>query len=138
MCITTSWRKSQSITKMGMSYVYMFQRENNSNHNAELNRQLLIWNIPKQFKMPTQSPDLKPIAHLWAILRRGVYKMSIKSKNHLKRVVIREREAISPEICRNVVNSMHRRCVSVSRAKGYVTKYWNLKCLMLVYFFFLN
>jgi hypothetical protein len=37
----------QSTIKMGMSYVYMFQRENNSNHNAELNGQLLIWNIPK-------------------------------------------------------------------------------------------
>ena len=30
----------QSTIKMGMSYVYMFQQENNSKHNAELNRQL--------------------------------------------------------------------------------------------------
>jgi hypothetical protein len=44
-----------------MSYVYMFQQENNSKHNAELNRQWLIWNIPKQLKTPAQSPDFKPI-----------------------------------------------------------------------------
>ena len=106
-----------------MSYVYMFQQENNSKHNAELNRQWLIWNIPKQLKMPAKSPDLKPIAHLWAILKRGVHKVSIKSNNHLKRFLIREWESISPEICKNLINSMHRRCVSVSRAKGYVTKY---------------
>jgi hypothetical protein len=35
----------QSTIKMGMSYVYMFQQENNNKQNAELNRQWLIWNI---------------------------------------------------------------------------------------------
>jgi hypothetical protein len=113
----------QSTMKMGMSYVYMFQQENNNKHNAELNRQWLIWNIHKQLKTPAQSPDLKPIEHLWAILKRGVHKVIIRSNNHLKRVVIQEWEAISSEICRNLVNSMHRRCVSVIKAKGYATKY---------------
>ena len=79
----------QSSIKMGISYVYMFQQDNNSKHNAELNRQWVIWNIPKQLKMPAQSPYLKPIEHLLAILERGVHKVSIKSKNHLKRVLIR-------------------------------------------------
>ena len=74
-------------------------------------------------KTPAQSSNLRPIEHLWAILKRGVHKVSINSKNHLKTVVIREWEAISPEICRNLVNYMHRRCVSVIRAKGYATKY---------------
>jgi hypothetical protein len=37
----------QSTIKMKMPYVYMFQQENNSKHNAELKRQLFIWNIPK-------------------------------------------------------------------------------------------
>ena len=73
--------------------------------------------------MPTQSLHLNPIEHLWAIFEKGVHKVSIKSKDHLKRVVIQEWETISPEICRNLVNSMHRRCVSVIRAKGYATKY---------------
>ena len=53
--------------------------------------------IPKQLKTPAQSPDPKPIEHLWTILKRGVRKVSIKSKNHLKRVVIREWEATSPK-----------------------------------------
>ena len=35
----------QSNIKIGMSYVYMFQQENNNKQNAELNRQWLIWNI---------------------------------------------------------------------------------------------
>ena len=80
----------QSTIKMGMSYFYMFQQENNSKHTAELNRQWLIWNIHKQLKTPAQSPDLKPIKHLLVILKRGVHKVSIKSKNHIKRVVIGE------------------------------------------------
>jgi hypothetical protein len=32
----------QSTIEMGMSYVYMFQQENNSKHTAELKRQWLI------------------------------------------------------------------------------------------------
>ena len=46
--------------------------------------------------------------------------MSIKSKNHLKRVLIQEWEAISPEIYRNLVNYMLIRCVSVIKAKGFI------------------
>jgi len=108
---------------MGMPYVYMFQHENNSKHNAELNRQWLIWNIPKQLKTPAQSSDLNPIENLCAILKKCYHKVGIKSKNHLKRVVIREWEVVSPKIRRNLINSMHRRCVSVIRVKGYATKY---------------
>ena len=110
----------QSAIKMGMSNV---PTDSNSKHNPELKWQWLIWNIPKQLKTLAQSPDLKPIKHLWAILKRGVHKLSIKSKNHLKRIVIREWESIGPKICRNLVNFMHRRCVSVIRAKGYAIKY---------------
>ena len=45
----------QSAIKMGMSYVYMFQQENSSKHTAELKRQWLIWNIPKQPNLRTSN-----------------------------------------------------------------------------------
>ena len=48
----------QNTYKMGISHVYMFQQENNTKHNVELNRQWLIRNIPKELKTPAQSPDL--------------------------------------------------------------------------------
>ena len=126
----TSWRKCQNAFKMGMSYVYKLQQNNNNKHTAELNRN--IWDIPKQ---PAQYPDLNPIEHLWATLKRVVHKVSIISKHHLKRVVIREWEAISPEICRHLANYMHRRCVLITRAKGNATKYWNMKCRLVTFFF---
>ena len=80
----------QSTIKIGMPNVYMFQQDNDSKHTAELNRQWLIWDIPKKLKMLAEYLDLNPIEYLWAILKRGVHKASIKSKNHLKSVVIRE------------------------------------------------
>ena len=80
----------QSAIKMGMPNIYMIQQDKNSKRSAEFNRQWLIWNIPKQLNMPTQSLHLNPIEHLWAIFEKGVHKVSIKSKDHLKRVVIQE------------------------------------------------
>ena len=76
----------QIAIKMGMLNVHTFQQDNNSKHTSELNRQWLIWNIPKQLKMPAQSPDLNTIENLRAILKMCVHKMSIKSKDRLKRL----------------------------------------------------
>ena len=68
----------------------------------------------------------------------GVHNVSIKSKNHLKIVVIREWEATSPEICRNLVNPMHRRCVSVIRAKGYGNQILKFEVSDVSMFFFVS
>ena len=113
----------QSARKLGLPPTYYFQQDNDSKHTAHSNRDWLIWNIPKQLKTPAQSPDLNPIEHLWGILKRNVHKYNAKSKEDLKRIVAIEWEKISPEICRKLVNSMHKRCQVVIRAKGYSSSY---------------
>ena len=40
---------------------YMFQQDNNPKHTAEMCKQLVVWNVPKQLKRPAQSPDLSPL-----------------------------------------------------------------------------
>ena len=92
---------------MGMPNVYMLQQDNDSKHTFELNMKWLLWNIPKPLKMPAQPQDLKPTERVWAILKRGDNKKNVKSKGHLKRVLIQEWDAIN----KNLVNSMHRRFV---------------------------
>ena len=83
----------------------------------------LIWNVPKLLQTPAQSPDLNPIEHLWAILKRRVHKAGVKSKQELKTVVQAEWNKISSETCLKLANSMKNKCQAVIKAKGYALKY---------------
>ena len=59
----------------------------------------------------SQSPDLKPIKHLWEHIER---KISVRK---------RTLEEIPIDVLTNLVDSMQRRCNAVVAAKGFPTKY---------------
>ena len=113
----------QSAQKMGLTSGYMFQQDNDPKHTAEVCKQWLIWNVPKQLKTPAQSPDLNLIEHLWVRLKRQVSSKNVSSKTELKQVVTEEWNKIQPSTCKRLVNSMQRRCVSVLKARGYSSTY---------------
>ena len=79
-------KKSQTMYHQDGNVIYLYVPAGNSSKlNAELNRQWLIWNIPKQLKTPAQSPDLKPIQHLWVILKGVSIKWVLNRKTILRR-----------------------------------------------------
>ena len=112
----------QSALKMGFMPSYKFQQDNDPKHTAEICKQLAIWNVPKQLKTPAQSPDLNPIEHLWVHLKRRVHSHNLQSKHELNRIVAEEWGKIDPLTCKNLVNSMQRRCKSVIKSRGYSSR----------------
>lgn len=72
----------------------------------------------------TQSPELSPIEHLWKILKDKLAKHFCSNKRELKEALIEEWNLSSPEVCKNLVDSMPRRVQAVLTAKGNVTKYY--------------
>ncbi len=74
---------------------------------------------------PSQSPDLNPIEHMWAQVKRSLNKFETPPKGILE---LWERiqsvwNEIPPQKCQDLIHSMPRRIQSVIKAKGKWTKY---------------
>lgn len=72
---------------------------------------------------PPYSPDLNPIEHLWAYLKKQIRKRKWKDIEQLREVVMDEWNKIPVELCQKLVLSMKRRCVMTMVANGYKTRY---------------
>lgn len=113
----------QSAEKLGIKDNFAFYQDNDPKHTSEVCKLWLIHHCPKLLKPPPQSPDLNVIEHLWDELARKVYKATYNNINQLKTALQTEWNKISPEVCRNLVNSMPKRLQKVLESKGNATKY---------------
>lgn len=68
-----------SATKLGLSSNWIFQQDNDPKHTAQIVREWLLYNVPKQLHSPPQSPDINPIENLWDYLDERVRKNKISS-----------------------------------------------------------
>ena len=102
-----------------------FQQDNDPKH--------ISWKAQKWFEdnniqvlsWPAQSPDLNPIEHLWDHFKCQLqkYETSPRGAYELWDRLVEEWNAIAPEVCQNLIESMPRRIQAVIRAKGGHTKY---------------
>ena len=67
---------------------------------------------------PAYSPDLAPIEHAWDELGRRVRNNHAPPAN--LQLLMAERQAISQEFFRRLINSMRQRCVECIRARGWI------------------
>jgi len=120
-----------SIDEWGMAKdELVFQHDNDPKHTANVTKAYLeAVNITEAegtlLFWPAQSPDLNPIEHMWAYLKKqlGKYPEPPKSCHELWQRISVEWYKIPVEYCRSLIESMPRRIAAVHRAKGKQTKY---------------
>ncbi len=103
----------------------IFQQDNDPKHTSKKAKDWLQDHGFVLLSWPSQSPDLNPIEHLWAVLKRrlGEYDEPPRGIVELWERVQAEWEKIGAEECQNLIRSIPERCKAVIKAKGRNTKY---------------
>ena len=116
----------ESFKKLGMDEdERIFQQDNDPKHTSKKAQRWLLDNNIRLLDWPPQSPDINPLEHLWGHLKRLLLKYDTPAKGvyELWERLVKEWNAIPPEVCQKLIESMPRRIQAVLKAKGGHTKY---------------
>lgn len=102
---------------------FIFQQDNDPKHTSKLLKDFFTQNNINLLPWPAQSPDLNPIEHVWAHMKKEVAKYNPKNKQELKERLQQVWDAIDPEFLQRLVSSMCNRTKAVIEAKGMHTRY---------------
>jgi transposase len=103
----------------------LFQQDNDPKHTSQAARRWFEENGIQVLDWPPQSPDLNPIEHLWAHLKRRLAEYDTEPSGMIElweRVQV-EWNKIPQQVCMDLIESMPRRIAAVLKAKGGNTKY---------------
>ena len=111
----------------------IFQQDNESTHTAHFTERYLTQQEFLTMKFPPCSPDMNPIEHLWAALKKELYRRfpdtpDLPGGPEAVQRALAERltivwEDIGPDTMNALINSMPRRVQALIEAKGWYTKY---------------
>ena len=80
-------------------------------------------NKVKELDLPSQSPDLNPIEHLWAELKKRVWARRPTNLTQLHQLCQEEWAKIHPTYCGKLVEVYLKHLTQVKQFKGNPTKY---------------
>ncbi|KAG1580701.1 hypothetical protein G6F47_012583 [Rhizopus delemar] len=105
-----------------------FQQDKDPKHTSKLAKQWFVDNnftSDHIYSWPAQSPDLKPIEHVWhhLKLKLSVYDTKAKGVHELWEIIEKEWNTFAVDECRRYIDSIPDRCKAVIKAKGGHTRY---------------
>lgn len=113
----------QSAEQLGIERTFKLYQDNDPKHKSYLVREWLLYNCPKVLETPPQSPDLNPIENVWSQMKAALQRRPPSSLQDLKRRLLEEWAALSPEYIKKVIASMPNRLEEVIKHQGGPTKY---------------
>ena len=95
-------------------------------HRARLVDAYKVRHNINSLQWPSMSPDLNPIEHAWDALQKAVNARQppVTTLQELEVALHQEWNQMPQRTCRNLVQSMGRRCQAVLEARGGHTHYW--------------
>jgi len=108
---------------MNMPLVWLYQQDNDPKHTSKLAKAWFVTKDVSLFRWPSQSPDLNPIENLWHDVKLAISDKRFKNKNDLWMGIEMAWRNIPVQRCRQLVESMSRRCAAVISSHGHSTKY---------------
>ena len=112
-----------SVRKLKLGRKWVFQMDNNPNHTSKVVSKWLKDNEVKVLEWPSQSPDLNPIEHLWAELKKRVRARRPTNLTQLHQLCQEEWANIHPTYCGKLVEVYPKHLTQVKQFKGNATKY---------------
>lgn len=102
---------------------WKFQHNNDPKHTAQSVKSFLTQQSVTVLDWPANSPDLKPIEHLWYEVKKKVAIQRTGNKNQLYEAFTGVWNNISSDTCHKLIASMPRRCQMVITNNGNHTDY---------------
>ena len=112
-----------SVKKLKLVRKWVSQMDNDPTHSSKVVEKWLKDNIVKVLEWPSQSPDLNPIEHLWAELKKRVRARRPTNPTQLHQLCQEEWAKSHPIYCGKLVEGYPKHFTHVKQFKGNATKY---------------